>query len=262
MRLQGANVVREFADLTGVISVVTGASSGIGRAIALEFARAGADVIVHCATSMGLAESLAEEIRSLGRRSVVLQADFAESEGLEAFVERAWSQWGGFGVWVNNAGVDVLTGPAADWSYEHKLQRLLDVDVLSSLILAKKAGQRMFEQGLGVMLTIGWDQADRGMEGNSGELFATSKNAMMGFSRSLSLSLAPRVRVNCIAPGWIKTAWGENASSSWQQRVLRETPLHRWGLPEDIARCARFLCSDDASFITGQVINVNGGAVR
>ncbi len=255
-------VVREFADLTGLISVVTGASSGIGRAIALEFAQAGADVIVHCATSIALAESLAEEIRMLGRRSVVLQADFAESEGIEAFVERAWSQWGGFGVWVNNAGVDVLTGPAADWSYEQKLKRLLDVDVLSSLILAKKAGQRMFEQGAGVVLTIGWDQADRGMEGNSGELFATSKNAIMGFSRSLALSLAPRVRVNCIAPGWIKTAWGENASSSWQQRVLRETPLHRWGLPEDIAGCARFLCSNDASFITGQVINVNGGAVR
>ena len=130
------------------------------------------------------------------------------------------------------------------------------------MIVAKAAGQRMFDNGSGVLLTIGWDQADRGMEGNSGELFAASKNAVMGFSRSLALSLAPRVRVNCIAPGWIKTAWGEIASDSWQQRVLQETPLKRWGLPEDIARTARFLCSDDASFITGQVINVNGGAVR
>jgi 3-oxoacyl-[acyl-carrier protein] reductase len=100
------------------------------------------------------------------------------------------------------------------------------------------------------------------MEGNSGELFAASKNAIMGFSRSLALSLAPKVRVNCIAPGWIKTAWGETASQSWQQRVLNETPLKRWGFPEDIAKLARFLCSSDASFITGQVINVNGGAVR
>jgi 3-oxoacyl-[acyl-carrier protein] reductase len=84
----------------------------------------------------------------------------------------------------------------------------------------------------------------------------------MGFSRSLAVSLAPSVRVNCIAPGWIKTAWGSTASEGWQQRVMSETPLGRWGLPEDIAKLARFLASDDASYMTGQVINCNGGAVR
>nr|MDQ3333217.1 SDR family oxidoreductase [Planctomycetota bacterium] len=77
-----------------------------------------------------------------------------------------------------------------------------------------------------------------------------------------SVSLAPQVRVNCVAPGWIKTAWGEGASEYWNERVRRETPLDRWGTPQDIAKAVRFLCSDDASFITGQVINVNGGAVR
>ena len=112
------------------------------------------------------------------------------------------------------------------------------------------------------MLTVGWDQSDRGMEGDSGELFATAKNAIMGFTRSLSLSLAPLVRVNCIAPGWIRTAWGEKADDYWQQRVMDETPLKRWGEPQDIANMARFLLSDDASYITGQVINVNGGAER
>ena len=100
------------------------------------------------------------------------------------------------------------------------------------------------------------------MEGDSGELFATAKNAIMGFSRSLAVSLAPHVRVNCIAPGWIRTAWGENAGDYWQQRVLNETPLRRWGEPQDIASMARFLLSDDAAYVTGQVINVNGGAVR
>jgi 3-oxoacyl-[acyl-carrier protein] reductase len=84
----------------------------------------------------------------------------------------------------------------------------------------------------------------------------------MGFTRSLAVSLAPAVRVNCIAPGWIQTAWGETASATWQERVLRETPLRRWGTPEDVAKVARFLASPDAAFITGQVINVNGGAVR
>ncbi|MCA9059047.1 MAG: SDR family oxidoreductase, partial [Planctomycetaceae bacterium] len=123
-------------------------------------------------------------------------------------------------------------------------------------------GHRFSEQGEGCILNIGWDQSDRGMEGDSGELFATAKNAIMGFTRSLALSLAPSVRVNCIAPGWIRTAWGETASDYWQQRVISETPLQRWGEPQDIANMARFLLSCDAAYITGQVINVNGGAVR
>ncbi len=241
---------------------MTGASSGIGRATALEFARAGADVIVHYARSASAADDLANEVRQLGRQAHVICKDFAESDSLDQFVDTAWSEFGKIDIWVNNAGADVLTGPSAEWTYEQKLQYLLDVDVRSSMILARNIGKRMFARGHGTILTIGWDQADRGMEGNSGELFAATKNAVMGFSRSLALSLAPRVRVNCVAPGWIRTAWGDSASDSWQQRVLRETPLGRWGTPEDIARTARFLCSDDASFISGQVINVNGGAVR
>jgi 3-oxoacyl-[acyl-carrier protein] reductase len=252
----------QFAGLTNRKGVVTGASSGIGRATALEFARAGADLVLHCSTSKGLIETLADEIHAMGRKAEIVQADFSHLTGLEDFVNVASEKIGGFDLWVNNAGVDVLTGAAADWTFEQKLQRLLDVDVRAGMILAKLAGQKMYQQGEGALVTIGWDQADRGMEGNSGELFAATKNAVMGFSRSLALSLAPRVRVNCIAPGWIKTAWGETASRAWQQRVLNETPLLRWGLPEDIARTARFLCSDEASFITGQVINVNGGAVR
>ena len=241
---------------------MTGASSGIGRAIALELARAGADLVVHYASSKHLAESLVNEIQTTGRQAKIVEADFSRIDSIDGFIELAWAQFDSVDVWVNNAGADVLTGAASEWDFEQKLQKLLDVDVRAGLLLAKSAGRKMFEAGKGVILTIGWDQADRGMEGNSGELFAATKNAVMGFSRSLALSLAPHVRVNCIAPGWIKTAWGETASTSWQQRVLQETPLHRWGLPEDIAKCARFLCSEDSSFITGQVINVNGGAVR
>ena len=144
----------------------------------------------------------------------------------------------GLDIWVGNAGVDLLTGEQAKASYSQKLQRLLNVDVQAGMLLAKWAGERMRQQAAAVsMITIGWDQADRGMGGDSGELFAAAKNAMMGFSRSLAVSLAPAVRVNCIAPGWIKTAWGETASEVWQERVLRETPMGRWGLP---GRCCSF----------------------
>lgn len=254
--------MESFGNLTGKLAVVTGASSGIGRAIAREFARAGADVVVHARHSQQRAEGVAAEVRSLGRRAWVVLADLSDPAALARFQQDVWNQVSTVDVWVNNAGADLLTGPAADWDYATKLQRLLDVDVRSSVLLSHEVGERMKAAGRGVILNIGWDQADRGMEGNSGELFAAAKNAVMGFTRSLAVSLAPQVRVNCIAPGWIRTAWGDTASDTWQSRVLRETPLQRWGLPEDIARLARFLASDDASYITGQVINANGGAVR
>ena len=251
-----------FGDLTGKRAIVTGGSSGIGRAIALEFARAGADVIVHFAKSREGAEAVAAEARRLGVRSETLAADFSRGESWETFVSEVFSVWGGLDVWVQNAGADLLTGTAAKLDYEAKLERLLDVDVRAGMLLAKAAGVRMVQAGHGSVLTVGWDQAARGMAGDSGELFSAAKNAIMGFSRSLAMSLAPKVRVNCIAPGWIKTAWGEAASEAWQQRVLDETPLQRWGHPGDIAKLARFLASDDATYITGQVINCNGGAVR
>lgn len=230
--------------------------------MALEFARAGADVIVHCGRSIDAANDTMSQIRDLGRRSEMLVADFADAGSYAPFVADAWSCFGGIDIWVNNAGIDLLTDDPAKWPPSRKLQALFDVDIRSTIELSRDVGQRMKAGQGGCILNIGWDQADRGMEGDSGELFAASKNAIMGFTRSLALSLAPNVRVNCIAPGWIRTAWGERASDKWQQRVLSETPLARWGTPEDVARTARFLVSPDASYITGQIINVNGGAVR
>lgn len=250
-----------FADLSGRRALVTGASSGIGRAIALELARAGADVVIHHRQSSPAAEQIAAQINALGRRARVMALDLRRHEAYESFVEEAWRD-GPIDAWVNNAGADLLTGSDARRSYPDKLQLLFEVDMFATAMLSRLAGARMKSAGRGAILNIGWDQADRGMEGDSGELFALSKNAIMGLSRSLAISLAPEVRVNCIAPGWIKTAWGDTAGDVWQERVLRETPLQRWGAPEDIARLARFLLSDDAAYITGQVINANGGAVR
>jgi NAD(P)-dependent dehydrogenase (short-subunit alcohol dehydrogenase family) len=100
------------------------------------------------------------------------------------------------------------------------------------------------------------------MEGDSGQMFGATKAAVMAFSKSLAVSLAPQVRVNCLAPGWIRTAWGEGASAQWQERVQRETPLRRWGTPADVAAAARWLVSPSAAFITGQVVRINGGVVR
>lgn len=219
-------------------------------------------MLVHARSNRDGAEVTAAAIRELGGSADVHLADLGTDAGRRDLIEGAHEWLGGVDIWVNNAGADLLTGGANALPYDEKLTRLLDVDVRATVLLSKEVGRRMQRGGGGALLNVGWDQADRGMGGDSGELFAASKNAIMGFTRSLAVSLAPSVRVNCIAPGWIRTAWGETASDYWQDRVRRETPLDRWGTPDDIAAVARFLCSDEAAYVTGQVINVNGGAVR
>jgi 2-amino-4-hydroxy-6-hydroxymethyldihydropteridine diphosphokinase len=248
-------------ELSGLTALVTGSTSGIGRAVALELAAGGCDVIVH-GRRPDAAEAVAADVQARNVRSQVLLADLGDAaEGLR-LVEAAWKEWDGLDIWVNNAGADILTTEAAQWPFERKLQELLRIDVSAAMLLARAVGERMKAAGGGVILNMGWDQADTGMEGDSGQLFGAAKAAVMAFSKSLALSLAPEVRVNCLAPGWIRTAWGEGASSRWQERVLRETPLRRWGRPEDVAAVARLLVSPAAAFLTGQVIRVNGGAVR
>lgn len=245
--------------LTGLTAVVTGASSGIGRAIALEFARAGANCLVHARGNAPGAAATAEAIRALGNAAEVALADLGKPAEVEPLVERAWQWRGGVDIWVNNAGADVLTGEAAAWGFEKKLQVLWNVDVAGTMAASRAIGKRMKERGRGVILNMGWDRAEFGMAGDSGELFAATKGAVMAFTRSLARSLAPAVRVNCLAPGWIKTAWGDGASEYWQERAKYEALLQRWGTPEDVARAACFLASPSASFITGQIVPVNGG---
>jgi 3-oxoacyl-[acyl-carrier protein] reductase len=247
------------SELAGQIAVVTGSSSGIGRAIALELAAAGADVLVHARRSRQAAQATADAVRALGRQALVVLADLAEPEARVQLVEEAWAWRGAIDIWVNNAGADVLTGDAARWNFEEKLHQLWRVDVAATMLLGRLAGARMRQRGRGTILNMGWDQACYGMAGDSGELFAAVKGAVMAFTRSLARSLAPQVRVNCIAPGWIKTAWGQQAPQAWQQRAERESLLQRWGTPEDVARVARFLVSPAAGFVTGQVVAVNGG---
>jgi 3-oxoacyl-[acyl-carrier protein] reductase len=249
-------------ELADMIAVVTGSSSGIGRAIALELADAGADVLVHARVHREAAETTASEVRARGRAATVVLADLADAAQHETLVDTAWNWRGGVDVWVNNAGADVLTGEAAGWTFEQKLQRLWQVDVLATLRLSRLIGHRMQTRTAapgGVILNMGWDQVEYGMAGDSGEAFATIKGAVMAFSKSLARSLAPQVRVNCLAPGWIKTGWGAQASEYWQERACRESLMARWGTPEDVAQAACFLASPAASFITGQVVAVNGG---
>jgi 3-oxoacyl-[acyl-carrier protein] reductase len=248
--------------LQGLRAAVLGSTSGIGKAVALALAEAGADVLVHGRSARTAAETVAAEVRSLGGRSHVLLADLADRAAGDRLAADAWDLWNGLDAWLQIAGADTLTGPNAGLAFDEKLDRLHAVDVVATIRLCRTIGRRMKAQGGGSIITMGWDQAETGMEGDSGELFAATKGAIMAFTRSLALSLAPTVRVNALAPGWIKTAWGESASPTWQDRAVRETPLARWGTPLDVARAARFLVGPDAAYVTGQILRVNGGAVR
>lgn len=254
-----ASATHSGIELNDLVAVVTGSSSGIGRAIALELAAAGADCLVHARRNREGADAVAAEIRAQGRRADVLLADLADPAEQDRFAEAAWRWQGRADIWINNAGADTLTGDAARWPFEQKLEALWRVDVVATMRLSRAIGRRMKERGSGVVLNIGWDQVERGMAGDSGELFAATKGAVMAFTRSLARSLAPQVRVNCLAPGWIRTKWGEQANQSWQDRAAAESLLARWGTPEDVAQTARFLVSPAAAFINGQIVEINGG---
>ena len=175
-------------------------------------------------------------------------------------MEDAFAALDNVDVWVNNAGADVLTGDAARWPAERKLDALLDVDLKSTIRCSRLVAARMRPGSC--ILNIGWDHATiDGMAGDDPELFAAVKAGVLGFSRSFARSVAPAVRVNVLCPGWIETAFGAGADRAFYNEVAASTPLGRWGRPEDVAGAAVWLASPSAAFVTGQAVNVNGGTV-
>ncbi len=226
--------------------------------MALELAESGAAVIVH-GRRREAADEVASRIRQQGGHAEVLIADLADPSVYEPMVARAWQWRDGVDIWINNAGADILTAGAARSPFSQRLEALWQVDVTATIYLSRLAGRRMKAAGSGAILNMGWDGVERGMAGDGGELFAAAKGAVTAFSRSLAQSLAPEVRVNCLAPGWIRTAWGREASEAWQQRAVAESLAGRWGTPEEVASLARFLVSPDARFVNGQVVCLNGG---
>jgi 3-oxoacyl-[acyl-carrier protein] reductase len=248
--------------LGGVRAVVTGASSGIGAAIAEAFGGAGATVLVTHRDSAEGASAIAERIGQVGGHAEVAQADLGTRAGCEALVAQAQERLGGLDVWVNNAGADVLTGEAAEWDWERKLDILLAVDLKGTVASSYAAGAVMREQpGGGTILNMSWDHVTAGMAGENPELFSAVKGGVLSFSKSLARGLAPRVRVNVLCPGWIETEFAREADRDFHRSVAEATPLERWGRPDDVAAAALWLASPEAAFVTGQAVNINGGVV-
>jgi 3-oxoacyl-[acyl-carrier protein] reductase len=236
-----------FCSLAGRVALVTGASRGIGRAIALELARAGAEVVVGYRTGSEAAEALAREI---GGRAV--RADVADPAQAARLVEEA----GELDVLVNNAGLtrDGLIARMTDEDW----RVVLDTNLGGVFHTCRAAARGMMRRRRGAIVNL---TSVVGIHGNPGQTnYAASKAGIIGFTKSLARELASRgVRVNAVAPGYIQTALTEVLPADVRQAILANTPLGRLGTPEDVAGAVRFLCSDEASFVTGAVLLVDGG---
>ena len=236
-----------FASLDGKVALVTGASRGIGRAIALELGRAGASVVLSYHTGRDEAEAVAKEI---GGRAV--EADVSDSASAKALVEEA----GELDILVNNAGL-TRDGVLARMS-DDDWRAVIETNLSSVFYTCRAAARPMMKRRAGAIVNV---SSIVGVHGNWGQTnYAASKAGIIGFTKSLARELGSRgVRANVVAPGYIHTRLTDVLPEEATNAMLVNTPLGKLGDPEDIAGAVRFLCSDEASFITGEVLLVDGG---
>lgn len=250
------------APLADRVALVTGASSGIGRAIALALAGAGADVALTYQSNQSGAHEVKRRIKDLGRRAAVMHMDLTDDDSVRALGGAVLAALGRIDVWVNNAGADVLTGEPAALTDEAKLDRLLAVDLRGTILASWCAAEILRSQDDGgVILNMSWDHASAGMPGRNPQMFAAAKGGVLAFSKALAKTLGPEIRVNVLAPGWIETSFAKGLGEERRRAIADSTPLKRWGTPEDVANAAVFLASPAAAFVTGQTLFVGGGAV-
>lgn len=248
--------------LTGQGVLVTGGSSGIGRAIALAAARAGAAVALTYRDNEAGALDVQRSIQALGQQAHVFALDVSDEDAVRGIGPAAALALGRIDAWINNAGADVLTGSGADLSLLDKLDLLLSVDLRGTMLASWQAAELMAAQtGGGVIINMSWDHVITGMAGANPQLFAAVKGGVLAFSKALARSAAPHVRVNVVAPGWIDTSFGAGLDVARRDAIVRTVPLGRWGTPDDVAAAAVFLASPAAAYLTGQTIFVGGGAV-
>ena len=249
------------AKLAGKLALVTGSGTGIGREIALEFARQGADVALHYAHSGAGAESAAEEIQAMGRRSAAFQADFADLDEVVGLARQAVGFLGGVDCLVNNAGI-TFNKPFLQVGRE-QFDVLYHVNIRAQFFLTQEVVRNMLARGGGSVCNITSIHGLQGAPEHS--VYAGTKGAIIAYTRALAVELAHQgIRVNAIAPGWVTVENYYKAIPGFSEEAARESarnavPVARAGTPKDIAKLATFLCSDDAEFIIGQTLVADGG---
>lgn len=242
--------------LENKVALVTGGSRGIGRAIALEFAARGAAVVVNYNKSPEAAEKVVEQIQSAGGKAAAFQADVADFKQAEALVKFALETFGGLDILVNNAGITrdqlIMMMPEADWD------AVINTNLKSTFNCSKAAVKHMMRKRTGRIISVA---SVAGQMGNPGQTnYSASKGGQIAFTKALAREVAARnITVNAIAPGFVDTEILNDMSPETLEAALKLVPLGRKGKPEEIAFAAAFLASDEAAYITGQVLGVDGG---
>jgi 3-oxoacyl-[acyl-carrier protein] reductase len=248
-------------DLTGRRALVTGGGAGIGAAIARALGASGADVAVHYASSADGAAAIVDELTAAGRTAVAIQGDLTDSAQADAVVQQATEALGGLDILVNNAGHLVGRATVAEMTDEHWHQ-VLDVNLTSSFAVTRAALPALTASGAGRVILMSSLASENG--GGAGSVpYAAAKAGVIGFTRALAKEIAPAgVTVNAVAPGFIGDTAFHNTftPTKAQEGIVAGIPLGRAGTVDDVAGVALFLASELSSFVTGQVVDINGGA--
>ena len=244
-------------DLTDRVAIVTGSARGIGRAIALKLAEVGANIVVNdIAAAADALESTANEIRALGRQALAVTADVSSPEDVSRLVETAASNFGRIDILVNNAGVtrDQLIIRMSDEEWD----TVLNIDLKSAFLCTRAVLRHMLRQRWGRIISIA---SVVGIIGNAGQAnYASAKAGVIGLTKSIAKEVGSRgITANAIAPGFIESRMTEQLDEKQRQALLEHIPLGSIGTPRDVAEAVAFLASEEARYITGQVLNVDGG---
>jgi len=242
-------------ELTGKVALVTGAAQGIGKAVALMLARNGADIVVSD-VNVEKAQETSQEIQSLGRKALALKVDVSRPDDVDRMVQTIVEQLGKIDILINNAGIArdklILRMTEEDWD------AVLDVNLKGTFNCTKAVVRHMMKQRSGRIVNIA---SVVGEMGNAGQAnYAASKAGVIGLTKTIAREFAQRgITVNAIAPGYIQTPMTDALPEKAKEELKRMIPMERLGQPEDVAQAALFLVSEASSYITGQVLNVNGG---
>ncbi|MCB5235321.1 3-oxoacyl-[acyl-carrier-protein] reductase [Niallia circulans] len=242
--------------LAGKVAVVTGASRGIGKSIALELAKQGADVVVNYAGSVDRANEVVKEIEGLGRKAISIQCDVSNTDSVNAMMKEALESFGNIDILVNNAGItrDNLLMRMKDSEWDD----VINTNLKGVFLCTKAVTRPMMKQRKGRIINI---TSIVGVTGNPGQAnYVAAKAGVIGFTKTTAKELAQRnITVNAIAPGFITTDMTDKLTEEVKNSMLTQIPLGQFGRPEDIANAVVFLASDDSSYITGQTLHIDGG---